>query len=673
MRELIRKELREHFKVALLGLAIFAVMLALVYSHGANMLERMGFGSGYTGDQSLQPLLASDLLIQAAFFCSLFGTLLGWLQIRAEKHPDLWAFLIHRPIPRSTILQSKLLSGLLLYVVGAGLPALGLVLIVATPGRVAAPFEWAMALPLFAIFLLGTVFYLAGLLTGLRSVRWYGSRAFGLGPPLLAAVAVFGMPEFWHALIFIVMTQGMLMLAVWGAFRTGGHYIGQPVPSKLALLLSCTVSATVLLALLANGLTSLLWTSRTSTYSYYQITKNGTVLKITQRGMDESSIVDLNGAPVLDETTGRNIQVKDLVRHYGISMSARSNFTPDQDRGFEARGRYIDANRFYFPWSIVDKVIWYMTADGRLVAYHALTRRQVAVVVPPADPGEVESRFLPPPIHTYRALGTYETATAIPTARTAYLVDLEKSEMKPLFRVTNDNVITGLAQIASRLSPASSNVVLVLSRDSIHLLNFEGKMIFQLPFEPSPSEYSTVSLHVFEKGAGYGLRFDPDYAINHKLGGRLLTHFKWLNPDGTLRRALDLPKLQEAVNESFGDKCLTTLLPPVVPIYPFKTSEWPMHILRLVPALVCAVLGWWLCGRNNLRRGASVGWFIFHLFFGIPGLLGFLAVQEWPPKERCPSCRKLRVMRHVRCEHCGTPVLPPARTGIEIFEPLEAK
>jgi hypothetical protein len=180
-------------------------------------------------------------------------------------------------------------------------------------------------------------------------------------------------------------------------------------------------------------------------------------------------------------------------------------------------------------------------------------------------------------------------------------------------------------------------------------------------------------LNLFEGGAGYGLRFDPDHIVNRRLGGKLLIHIKWLNPDGTISRALDLPKLPEVEFESFADKCLITLMPPIVPVFPSKASERLFHFLRLLPALVCALLGWWLCRRNGFPRGASIGWFVFHLFFGIPGFLAFLAIQEWPPKERCSNCRRLRVMSRVRCEHCGAPVQPPARTGIEIFEPLEAK
>jgi hypothetical protein len=673
MRQLIGKELREHFKVAVLGLVVFAVVLVLAYSRCTRLQERLGFGYGYGGDESMQPLLATDLLTQAAIFCGIFGALLGWLQIRAEKHPDLWAFLIHRPVGRNTILQSKLLSGLLLYAAGAGLPALGLVLVAATPGKVAAPFAWAMTLPLFAIFLVGIAFYLAGLLIGLRATRWYGSRLFGLGPPAFAAVALFGLPEFWQALLFIVFAQGLLGLAVWSSFRTGGHYTGQPVAGKFALLVTCTASAAVLLAMLVSGFMSVLWTDRMPTYSRYQLIKSGMVLKITQRGMDEGAIVDLNGNPVVDETTGQRMVLKDLTRHYGIVMSTRFNFSPDLGRVAEERGRYLDASRFFRPWSLVDKTIWYLTAEGRLVAYDAVTRRQIAVLAPPPDPGETEGRFLPPPAHTYRPLGTRETTMALPTARTTYLVDLEKPEMRPLLSVTNGDAILGLAQIASYLAPPGSNIVLVASRNSIRLVDFEGRLRFRLPFDPSPSEYSTISLHVFEGGAGYGLRFDPDHAINQKLGGRLLTHIKWMNPDGTVSRALDLPKLPEVEFETFADKCLIVLMPPVIPVLPSKVSERLVHVLRLLPALICAVLGWWLCRRNSFSLGPGIGWFVFHLLFGIPGFLAFLAVEEWPPKEHCSNCKRLRVMNRARCEHCAAPVQAPAKTGIEIFETLEAK
>jgi hypothetical protein len=667
MRPIFRKELREHFKVALVGLAVFGVMLSLAFSRCTNLVDgSAAYGGGFGNDESPQPLLSTNLLTQAAFFCAAFGMLLGWLQIRAEKHPDLWAFLVHRPAPRDTILAGKVLSGLLLYAAGAGVPFLGLVLVAATPGHVAAPFEWAMALPSLAIFLAGISFYFAGLLTGIRAARWSGSRTFGLGPAIVALLPAFGVNEFWQALLFIVIAQALLAVAVWGSFRTGGHYANQPIVSKLALLLSCTVSVAVLLGLLAGGAMSLFMSRSDYSYTYYQLTKDGQVLKIIQHGMGEATITDLNGSPVLDEITGQKLLLKDLTRRYGIGLSARSKVADDES----GRAGYSNSGRFFHPWALFDKTIWYLTTDGRLVAYHVFNRKQVGSLAPPPDPGETEGRFLPPPPYSYRS--PHETLTALPTGRTVYAVDLEKPEAKPLFTTSADNSIIGFAQMVSRLSPSSSNLVLVLSRASIHLLNFEGQPKLEVPFQPPPSQYSTISVQFLETG-GYGVRFDPDHQVNRKLGGVLRSHIKWVDANGAVSRTMELPNAPEVNRDNLWEQLTVVLVPPVIPVYPVWTDYRVAHGMRILLVVVCAVFGWWLGRRNNLPRSALISWGLFHLLFGVPGFLAFLAVKEWPPKEPCSSCRRLRVMNLRACPHCGSEVPPPPKTGIEIFEPLEVK
>ena len=64
---------------------------------------------------------------------------------------------------------------------------------------------------------------------------------------------------------------------------------------------------------------------------------------------------------------------------------------------------------------------------------------------------------------------------------------------------------------------------------------------------------------------------------------------------------------------------------------------------------------------------------MFHLLFGLSGLLAFLSVQEWPTREACPNCQKLRVVDRALCEHCGAPFAPPEKSGTEIFAALGAK
>jgi hypothetical protein len=92
--------------------------------------------------------------------------------------------------------------------------------------------------------------------------------------------------------------------------------------------------------------------------------------------------------------------------------------------------------------------------------------------------------------------------------------------------------------------------------------------------------------------------------------------------------------------------------------------------LSLIVALVCVPAAWWLGRRYHFSVAAKVSWVGFIVLTGIPGLLAFLSVQEWPARETCPKCGKQRVVEREHCEHCGAEFPAPEKTGIEIFEPV---
>jgi hypothetical protein len=82
-------------------------------------------------------------------------------------------------------------------------------------------------------------------------------------------------------------------------------------------------------------------------------------------------------------------------------------------------------------------------------------------------------------------------------------------------------------------------------------------------------------------------------------------------------------------------------------------------------------VGLWLGWRYRFSFAAQAGWAVFLLLFGLPGLLAFLSVQEWPAREACPNCKKPRVVDRAQCEHCEANFAPPEKTGTEVFEPLQ--
>jgi hypothetical protein len=676
MKSLLRKELREHFKVAILAFAILSVIQFLVYQAITSQFFQLARNYGNSMEQGLQPLLSGGLLTQVAFFCAIFGSLLGWLQVRAESHPDLWAFLVHSPITRNQILRSKIVSGLLLYAVAAGIPMLVFIVTVSIPGHVATPFEWAMALPLVAIFFLGIPFYFAGLLTGLRKARWFASRGFGFGPALVASGATFGFEEFWQALAVIVVAAVVLALAVWGSFQSGGHYRNQPLVGKIALTVVCMV-ATILVAGFVVSMSVNVFISRNNyTYSQYQLLKDGTVVRLTQRTFDDSEITDLNGKPIVDEKTRQPIKMKELQKLSPPAVSAMAEFEPADRRVRGYQTGYRHQGRFFVPWHVVGKSIWYITADGRLVSYDTITRRLNGSLAPqgaalsglPDD-----SRFKQSGHFNPNYVSEYTGPELLSSARSLYLVDLEQRELKPLFTVTNGDAIGGYGRGMSSVGLSEQfggQFALVLTRTSIQLLNFRGRSYLSVPYQPGPPDYLTVTLNWLEPTNTYALRSDPDYLANRKAGGKLLTHLKWIEADGNSRREMDLPKLPDPSFNNPFEAVMLPFTPPGFPFYNWEPKYRLGQILRIVPALLCVFVGWSLGRRNDFTSKEQFGWAVFHFLTGVPGLLAFLAIQEWPAQERCPSCKKLRSVRREKCEHCGAEFAPATKTGTEIFEPL---
>ena len=91
----------------------------------------------------------------------------------------------------------------------SGLPLLGFIVWARLPGHVAAPFEPAMLRPAATFFLAGAVAYFAGMLTGLRQARWFGSRALGLGLAVLVLWRIGWMTAFWQSLVLLFIAEGI--------------------------------------------------------------------------------------------------------------------------------------------------------------------------------------------------------------------------------------------------------------------------------------------------------------------------------------------------------------------------------------------------------------------------------------------------------------------------------
>ena len=672
MKALIQKDLRENQKVAWIGLLIFSLLVLATYLSSIAALTHLLAGNEAVDVQALQPLLSPMLQAEAAYFCAIFGAVLGWMQSRNEGHRDLWAFLIHRPVTRTEIFWGKAIAGLCLYVAGAGLPLAILAAVARWPGHVAAPFEWAMVLPLVSLFLTGVPWYFAGLLTGLRQARWYASRGFGLVLALLPSVSVFNEAEFWQSLILTAVAVVILATAVWGAYQSGGYYRGQPAAGRLALIVAMTAGcggalyagAGLLFFLVLNP-----WSNPSYVMSNYQMTQDGSLYKVTQQANVPVEIVDLEGHPLLDPKTGQKMEFSEFQKRnaYGPMVSANLKY----------RDSFIEETRFFSLWSTADKTLWYLDRHGKLSGYDARTRKYAGSLNPQGPDGRLRPEpflFLPETGNIYNS----SERKLIATAKGLYQADFKARTANPIFSLTNEEEIAAFGGYAgpmlNREEIGQAKLILLTTKTTVRALDSEGRTILALPYQPGSAEYPQVQLFFLQatngSTANFALWFWPDFVMNSKSGWKLPIHVLWLGPGQTVAKSADLPFLRGSEINSWPNQLTGTLLPPLAHLQFDKNLYSPWNALSFALAFISAGIAWLLARRHNSSIPAGLGWTLLVFLLGIAGLLTLLCAQEWPAREPCPNCGQLRAVDRELCEHCQSPFPPPEKNGTEIFAPL---
>jgi len=675
MKALIQKDLRENLKVALIGLLIFSLLLLQTYQSSISQLTRLlgGYMSGEA--DSLQPLLSKSLLAEAAFFCAIFGTALGWFQTRNEAHRDLWAFLIHRPVTRAEIFLGKTIAGLGLYAFGAGLPLAVLVAVVRTPGHIAAPFEWAMVLPAASIFLTGVGYYFAGLLTGLRQARWYASRSFGLGLAIFASVGLFSLPQYWMSLGLIVIAIGVLAAAAWGGYQTGGFYRGQPMAGKLALAVALAAGCSLVLFVgmgLLFGLVIEPLSYHPSVYRRYEMTRAGTIYRETMQDGELVEVGDLDGKPLLDPKTGQKMDRKEFQKLAAYGSSVSTNFKKRRP------GQYaiLYGPSFFSLCNTTDKTLWYLDRHGKLIGYDGRMRKSIGSLEPHgADGASASEPFLRNP-NAYYYYNSYDDASRklLATARSVYRVDFKERTLKLVYTLTNDDEIGGYADSQAFYNDSQVKNLLFTTHKIVCLLDSEGQALFTAPYKPVYPEYPQVQVSLLQPTNraldNFAIWFYPDYEMNRAAGWKMPVHVAWMAADQGVTKNIDLLTLRQPGGNSWPDELAMALLTPPAYVEFNHRIHRPWNLLSYALAAACAVIGWWRSRRYHFSTGAAAGWAVFIFLLGIAGLLAFLCVQEWPAREACPNCKKLRAVDRESCEHCAAPFSPPEKNGTEIFGPL---
>jgi hypothetical protein len=419
------------------------------------------------------------------------------------------------------------------------------------------------------------------------------------------------------------------------------------------------------------------------------MTKDGTVYKVTHENGDQSDIVDLEGKPLIDGKTGRMIGQAEFKRRVCTEVQINPDFVNRAPRG---RWFDRDCNRFTF-WRATPDTLWYYWGRyGRLAGYDVATRRFIGSLGPDGFAQTVSgdgSRFR---FGDDRNGFAPASRRIINTADTVYALDLEHRATRAIFTLTNESsgatmlsattnaaneTIGGIAEVS--LNSYDWDYTIVVTRGYIRLLTPDGKVLWRAAYKPGYPDYNWIQVAFLDSRNQFALWLSPSRYAQEKAGGKLPTQVVWLDREQGVLKNTDLPELFHNGRQFAREQKLIglSISPALAVMFPLFNEQprledipWVLMRYSLAAALVCLPIGWWLGLRYSLSLPARLGWAAFYLVFGIPGLLTFLSVQEWPARETCPNCKKLRVVDREKCPHCGADFAPTEKNGTEVFESL---
>jgi hypothetical protein len=212
---LVSKELRETAGIALVGLA--ALLLLAMMHIGWSPLALLGMNSPWRGGGI--PFIGDNFVQQFALVAFGLAAVLGFRQAVVDFSGDAQHFLLHLPVSRQQLYLTKLLVGLLLYLVCGVLPILLYACWAATPGTHPSPFEWSMTSLAWMTWLAITAVYLGAFLAGIRPAAWFGTRLAPLAASVipLAVIAVLSVTiaaSFWPLGLLVVAAFDVLLVVL---------------------------------------------------------------------------------------------------------------------------------------------------------------------------------------------------------------------------------------------------------------------------------------------------------------------------------------------------------------------------------------------------------------------------------------------------------------------------
>jgi hypothetical protein len=633
------------------------------------------------------------------------GAALGFLQVFFESRGDQRALLLHRPLGRSRIFVGKVVAGVGLYLLAQGIPFVCVHAWIAIPGHMPAPYDWRTGLPWLADILAGVVYYFAGMLTAQREARWYGSRGLGLVAAFLCTFFVWTVPEFWQALVAIVVLGTLAGVAAWGSFLAGGAFAPQPRLARVCLA-GTFLAGLLVLSFLGKLMVGQWFDSGVNTG--YQLDRQGRVLLVPWK----TSVGPMEPITDVEGQVPPDLRGKRVDRNLLEEIEA-----PQAGMDWPTFRSYRNHGRFYVELvndSRSGRERWfYAPREGLLLGYDAEYNQFIGSFgpdgfVPAGQPAP--ERFQGELRYPTRGWDTFSIRhLTLPGA--VYDVDFARRTIRRLFTSPKGESIVWVNYLRDRREKISR--IVVTTDQSVHVVTQTGAVVLSAPRAYDRSEWN-VSVCALEGPPRHVAWYGPSQFLEPEevlARPRQLVEY---DAAGRERSRRTLP-LRNETPPSPAAALFGLATPPVelatlagalthlraqarasqgtdTWMHQMLLEEWTRYFLPgmargtgrqrgLLPAFIalsllsaagCALTCFLLGRRSAFSRAGCVGWALCGIAFGWTGLVLLLVLQDWPARVGCPSCQRPRRVDRVCCEHCGALHATPAPDGTEIFEPAAA-
>jgi hypothetical protein len=212
---LLKKELRESIVPIILALIVFGGFTALEIRHfvdrGGDDYQghvRMAKSGAVYGLFHHIPL--NDMGGLLLFASLMLGLTLGALHFGMPQLTRTWSFLLHRPVPLSAILGSKLLAVLIALALSLGLPWTWAILRIQQVKTTGFPGNPQVYWEGWLFIGLGLALYLGTALCAMSNAHWYTTRLIGPAFASLCIILVF--TEISISLAFAVLGIAVVIL-----------------------------------------------------------------------------------------------------------------------------------------------------------------------------------------------------------------------------------------------------------------------------------------------------------------------------------------------------------------------------------------------------------------------------------------------------------------------------